>query len=154
MHCTKYKVWPEQIWIKVKILPQHQSRRPIICMNFQTKICLVKVPPNVNQIYLIENSFWHFCEVRSERGGFQLMQILGLIGIVLWCCGSVCPGCKYLSPTLHFYSDLLWQDLYTMTLGNWRLPSFVLKTTSIKFSLFTKNGKTDKAVTQDPAATD
>ena len=34
-----------------------------------------------SMIYLIKNIFWKFYEVRSERGGFQLIQILGLLGM-------------------------------------------------------------------------
>ena len=42
-----------------------------------------------NKIYFIKNSFWKFYEVRSERGGFQLIQILSLLGMyILWCWGS------------------------------------------------------------------
>ena len=51
---------------------------------FQTQIYLVKVPLNVNivkQDLLHKNSFWKFYEVWSERGGFQLMPILVLLGI-------------------------------------------------------------------------
>ena len=34
-----------------------------------------------NKIYLIKNSVWKFYEVMSERGGFQLMQILRPLGM-------------------------------------------------------------------------
>ena len=34
-----------------------------------------------SKIYFIENSFWKFYDVRSEKGGFQLLKILGLLGI-------------------------------------------------------------------------
>ena len=44
-----------------------------------------------SKIYFTRNSFWKSYEVKAERGGFQLMQILGLLGMyLLWCCGSIC----------------------------------------------------------------
>ena len=78
-------VWPEKIWIKVKkswlLLPQHQSSYPrgpesasIEIPPFQTQICLLKEPINVNMVkqdLLHKNSFWKFYEVRSGRGDFK-----------------------------------------------------------------------------------
>ena len=63
-------------------------KRPKICINwnppFQTQIYLVKVPLNVNivkQDLANKKTVWKFYEVRSERGGFQFIQILGLLGM-------------------------------------------------------------------------
>ena len=86
-------VWPEPIWIKVsgwwQIPPQHQSthlRGPesaTIETLFQNQSYLVKIPLNLNIVKqdLPHKIFWKFDEVRSERGGFQLMLILVLLGM-------------------------------------------------------------------------
>ena len=63
------------------------SKRPRICINWTLS------EPNLfskstskcenceTRFTFINNSFWKFYEVRSDRGGFQLMQILGLLGM-------------------------------------------------------------------------
>ena len=72
-------------------------KRTRICINwnlpFQTQIYLgkVKVPPNVNivkQDLLNKKQILKIVWSEVWKGGFQLIQILGLLGYVLWCCGS------------------------------------------------------------------
>ena len=77
------KVWPWAIWIKVrkpsKRLPQHWRYPP-----FWTKIYLVKVPMNVNivkQDLLHKKRFLKILWSEVWKGGFQLIQILGLMGM-------------------------------------------------------------------------
>ena len=86
--CT---VWPEPIWIKVKnidfyILPQHQSTESasIEIPPFQTQIYLVKVLLNGNiviQDLLNKKQFLKILWSEVWKGGFQLIQILGLLGM-------------------------------------------------------------------------
>ena len=63
-------------------------KRPRICINwnppFQTQIYLVKVPLNVNivqQDLLNKNQFLKILWSEVWKGGFQLIQILGLFGM-------------------------------------------------------------------------
>ena len=63
-------------------------KRPRICINwnppFQTQIYLVKVPLNVNivkQDLLNKKQFLKILWSEVWKGGFQLMQILGLLGM-------------------------------------------------------------------------
>ena len=86
-------VWPEPIWIKVKksrlLLAQHQSTYPKGPESAwieipQSQIYLVKVPINVNivrQDLLNKKQFLKILWSEVWKGGFQLIQILGLLGI-------------------------------------------------------------------------
>ena len=62
-------------------------KRPMICVNwnppFQTQIYLLNVPLNVNivkQDLLNKKQFLKILGSEVWKGGFQLMQILGLLG--------------------------------------------------------------------------
>ena len=83
-------VWPEPIWIKVKkswlLLPQHQSThlRGPESASIQTQIYLLKVSLNVNivkQDLLNKKQFLKILWSEVWKGGFQLIQILGLLGM-------------------------------------------------------------------------
>ena len=88
-------VWPEPIWIKVKIwwqiLPQHQSSyltgtesasieipsfRPHFIKILKTVFYEVNLTSQLSHLEVLLLS--KFC---SEKGGFQLMQILDLLGM-------------------------------------------------------------------------
>ena len=70
------------------------TKRPRICINwnppFQTQIYLVKIPLNVNivkQDLLNKKQFLKILWSDVWKGGFQLIQILGLLGMyfdALW----------------------------------------------------------------------
>ena len=89
--CTT--VWPEPIWIKMRswwqVLPQHQSTylRGPESAGIRPKFTLLKVPLNVSVVkwYLLhkKTSFLEISWSKVWKGRFQLMQILGLLGMYL-----------------------------------------------------------------------
>jgi hypothetical protein len=96
--CTE---WPKPIWIKVKkcwlLISQHQSTYPrgpesaLIEIPTFTQIYLVKVPLNVNivkQDLLCKTQFLKLIFKWYLKGGISIYTDSGLLGYVLWCCGS------------------------------------------------------------------
>ena len=101
-----YNVLSKNVVVSIIVEP----KRPRICINwnlpFQTQIYLVKILLIVNivkQDLLNKKQFFKNFMKWGLKGGISIEENSGPPRYVLWCCSI------YLSTTLHFYLDWLWQ---------------------------------------------